>query len=413
MTNRTPVFVHAADLHLGAPLRELGKGIDDEARRELVAKVNTAFDNLIDETIAHDAEFIVLAGDIYDGAEREAHAQIKFSLGLERLVKAGIGVYIVHGNHDPLLNNVINVVSLPDGVTVFGSDGVTQVRHTLRDGRAVVVAGVSYTQVNETRNLAKLFHDVDRGDAAAVVGLLHTNLGGVSIAHGNYAPSSESDLADAPVDYWALGHVHRRQVKPIGSHRYWAYPGNLQGRDAGEEGAKGALVVPILERGVGEPQFLPLDTIRFAHLNIDCTEVENLTGIAEAIRGRAAGLSDGRPLIVRVYLRGRSEAHGAMAEVENLENALQMLCAESLHGGYIERVKSYLLPSLDVDELREADDLLGDLLRAVDSLSADDLDPSAVELDPSILTDELLNDLRSSMSADFLTSFNNQSDGEA
>jgi hypothetical protein len=36
-----------------------------------------------------------------------------------------------------------------------------------------------------------------------------------------------------------------------------------------------------------------------------------------------------------------------------------------------------------------------------------------VELDPSILTDELLNDLRSSMAADFLTSFASHADGEA
>ena len=80
MSERPPVFVHAADLHLGAPLRALGKGINEERRAQLVKLADQTFDNLIDESIRLNAEFVVLSGDIYDGAEREAHAQIRFSV---------------------------------------------------------------------------------------------------------------------------------------------------------------------------------------------------------------------------------------------------------------------------------------------------------------------------------------------
>ena len=401
MSDRPPVFVHAADLHLGAPLRALGKGINEERRAQLVKLADQTFDNLIDESIRLNAEFVVLSGDIYDGAEREAHAQIRFSVGLKRLVTAGIPVYIVHGNHDPLLNSVVNVVSLPEGVTVFGSDNVTSFRHTLRDGRTVLIAGVSYADKREERRLASMFNGIKRDGDTAVVGVLHTNLGGVS-SHGNYAPSSESELSSAPVDYWALGHVHKRQVKQIGPNRYWAYPGNLQGRDAGETGPKGALVVPILTSGVGEPQFLPLDTFRFANLEIDCKQANDLSGIASQISAMVLDLSDGRPMIVRVNLRGRSAAHSAVSATPNLEQELEMLCGEALNHGYVERVKSFLLPELDLETLKAGDDLLGDLLRAMENLDPSVFDPAAVELNASTVTAELISELRALMTADLL-----------
>ena len=413
MTAKPPVFVHAADLHIGSPLRNLGKGVSDQDRKSLVERVDKAFDNLISTTITIGAEFIVLAGDIYDGAEREAHAQIRFSLGLQRLVDAGVGVYIVHGNHDPLINSVVNVVSLPEQVVVFGTDQVNAVAHKMRDGRTVIVAGISYADVREERPLATMFRDLNPDGAAAVVGVLHTNLGGVSTAHGNYAPSSESDLTAAPVDYWALGHVHKRQIKSIGQNRYWAYPGNLQGRDAGEEGEKGALVVPILTHGVGEPEFIALDTIRFAQIDLDCSEEDNLTGIGRLVNDRVKALTCDLPLILRVTLRGRSRAYGPVRETAQLEKALQVICGDSLNGGYVEKVRFQLLPALDVESLRHADDLLGDLLRAVETLSASDFDAATAGLDPSVLTDGLIGDLRNSITADLLNEFTNNVNGAA
>lgn len=413
MPEMPPVFVHAADLHLGAPLRELGKGINDEARRNLVNLVNTAFDNLINESIRLKAEFVVLAGDIYDGADREAHAQIRFSLGLKKLVDAGIGVYIVHGNHDPVLGGIINVVSLPEGVTVFGTDKVSQVRHTMRDGRAVVVAGVSYESAHDRRPLATMFNGISRDGAVAVVGVLHTNLGGVSTAHNNYAPSSEADLAAAPVDYWALGHVHKRQVRPIGQNRYWAYPGNLQGRDAGEPGEKGALVVPILDHGVGEPQFLPMDAFHFANIAIDCTDAADLGPIAGLIREKCTGLSSGKPLLIRVTLHGYSAAHAAVSSTSNIEQAIELLCGDALNGGHIEKIVSHLLPEVDIHTLRTADDLLGDLLMAVENLAPGDFDPETAGLDPSLLTPDRLTDMRNAMTADFLLGFYDATEGAA
>ena len=49
-------------------------------------------------------------------------------------------------------------------------------------------------------------------------------------------------LARAGYSYWALGHVHKREVI-VEDGVHIVFPGNLQGRDVGETGPKGASVV--------------------------------------------------------------------------------------------------------------------------------------------------------------------------
>jgi DNA repair exonuclease SbcCD nuclease subunit len=43
------------------------------------------------------------------------------------------------------------------------------------------------------------------------IGLLHTSLDGRE-GHASYAPCSLADLRSKGYDYWALGHIHQRQI---------------------------------------------------------------------------------------------------------------------------------------------------------------------------------------------------------
>ena len=111
-------FLHAADLHLGAPLESLGEAIDDATYERVKALVNRAFDRLSDVAISEGVDFVVLAGDVYDNADRDPGAQRRFLRGLRRLSEARIKVFMVHGNHDPLTRD-IKLGAPPEGVTVF------------------------------------------------------------------------------------------------------------------------------------------------------------------------------------------------------------------------------------------------------------------------------------------------------
>jgi len=94
-------FVHTADLHLDSTFKGISE-INDNISSELTEATFKTFNKIIDLCIEKQVDFLLIAGDIYDGSEKSLRAQLRFLDGLNRLSDAGINVYIVHGNHDPL-----------------------------------------------------------------------------------------------------------------------------------------------------------------------------------------------------------------------------------------------------------------------------------------------------------------------
>src|SRR5688572_27470187 len=94
-------LIHAADLHLDSPFRGLAHSAP-KLRDSLQAATLGALERIIDHTIHSKADFLVIAGDIYDSKDRSLRALIGFRKQMERLAERDISVYLVHGNHDPL-----------------------------------------------------------------------------------------------------------------------------------------------------------------------------------------------------------------------------------------------------------------------------------------------------------------------
>jgi DNA repair protein SbcD/Mre11 len=113
-------FVHAADLHLDSPFIGISRLPDDhkhvaETLRQATFK---AFEAVVDLCIDRQADFLLVAGDVYDGSDRSLRAQLCFRDGLRRLAEQGIRAYVVHGNHDPL-DGWSNAVQMPESVHAF------------------------------------------------------------------------------------------------------------------------------------------------------------------------------------------------------------------------------------------------------------------------------------------------------
>lgn len=375
--DRVGTIVHAADLHLGAPLHSLGIRLGDERAAEFRRSATGAFDELVELTLRVDADVLVLAGDVYDQAEFEVAAQLRLARGLQRLVDAGVRVFIAHGNHDPLAGAFRPATTLPDGVTVFAA-GEPQIHQVaLRTGHVLDIVGVSFERRHEPENLARRFSRLPL-DHRRAVGVLHTNVGS-NPDHGEHAPCTVADLAAAPVGYWALGHIHLRQVHPLGPGRWWAYPGNLQGRStkASECGAKGALVVPVLTEGFGEPEFHPCDRVRFVRLDVDVSAAGDLgdaLDLAAASLGTAAGEAEGRPVVARVRLIGSTAAHGQLRAQDDLAELLR----EHRGAPAVASVETATRPLVPRDQLLDRGDLLADLLGSLDAI--DDPAATVVEL---------------------------------
>lgn len=354
-------FLHAADLHLDTPFVGIGR-VAEEIAAELRDASLRAWDALVDTAIARRVDFIVLAGDIYDGAERGLRAQIRFHNGLRRLDQERIRVFIAHGNHDPVDEGWSAIQAWPSTTTVFDSGRVNEVPFAASDGTPVVVHGISFSTRAEPANLASRFPIVSAG--AFAVAVLHANVGG-DPAHDPYSPCTLDDLTASGHHYWALGHIHTRQILHRAPHV--VYPGNLQGRGfgAGERGAKGAMLVTVQDRAV-ETEFVALDQARFVDFDIDVTDCADIAAAHAAVveAGETeSSEADGRRLLARATLTGTSD-FGAELQHPDFIASLRDASPDVWWAEVRVRVRR----PLDLDALRGGQDLRAAVVAERDTL---------------------------------------------
>ena len=200
-------FVHAADLHLDSPFGGIRTEAPPHVADRLYRATFDSYENIVSLCLRERVDALLVAGDIYDGADRSLRAQLRFNEGLKRLDTAGIRTFVCHGNHDPL-DGWEARLDLPPGCVRFGPEVSSAPVFPLEPERAMV-HGISYPQRVVTENLSQHFRPPYSSGFNA--GLLHANVGG-NAAHDNYSPCTVDDLSETGIDYWALGHVHTRQV---------------------------------------------------------------------------------------------------------------------------------------------------------------------------------------------------------
>ncbi len=407
-------FVHAADLHLDAPFRGVSLALEDSAnsaaqphRRSLQALFSragfTALERLTEVCLACKADFLLLAGDIYNAAEGSLRARLALRDAFLRLEQAGIAVFLVKGNHDPFSSETTGI-SWPANVVEYDSQMST---HTaLRSGEPLaLVHGISHATEKEGRNLAHFFsrsQEPSSMEKIFQIGLLHCALDGQEGIHAKYAPCSLPDLVATQLDYWALGHVHSPQIirqSPI----CVVYPGSTQGLHVNESGPHGCMVVQVDKHGVANPTLMPLAPVQWEHLTFtldaatentpeDIVALESL--ILKTMQELAQRITEGQikactalalpaaiwpspALIARVTLSGRTALHhelrqpGALTALQqHLEESLRTLCAEGNQEIWIRDIIPATRPTLDIDTVGLRPDLIGEVVRVARALQS-------------------------------------------
>ncbi len=297
-------FIHAADLHLDSPLRNLERyeGAPVDVIRGATRR---ALENLV--TLARDegADFVLLAGDIYDGDWKDYNTGLFFVKQMAALAEAKIPVVMISGNHDAA-NKMTRALKLPAGVRLLGSKRP----ETLRlDDLQVAIHGLSFESASVADNVVRDYPPPVSGWFN--VGLLHTSLDMESGEHARYAPCKIDDLIAREYDYWALGHIHHRQC--LKEEPHVAYPGNLQGRHIRECGAKGCLVVETDGSATASVRFEPLDVMRWEICTVDASGAGDIDQVLARFEEEARKLVERHgeiPLALRVSITGRCAAHG-------------------------------------------------------------------------------------------------------
>ena len=360
-------FVHAADLHLDSPFRGIRSEAPDYVADTLRRATFDAYENIISLCLREGVDALLVAGDVYDGADRSLRAQLKFVDGLARLDGAGIRSFVCHGNHDPL-DGWEARLSLPPGCVRFGPEVSGEPVFPGEPERAAVY-GVSYPQRVVTENLALRFNgQVSSGFS---IGLLHCNVGG-NTGHDNYSPCTVSDLAETAIDYWALGHVHTRQV--LRQERPTVvYPGNPQGRHPLETGERGVYLVEVDDYGAVSLDFRPVDVVRWETLEVGIAGLDTEQELLDAVDSAVASCAEyagGRSVVFRLTLAGRGPLHRWLRSpgtVDELRERVNEQYAPSTSSGqawlWCERIQADTASPVDREQVALREDFAGDLAR--------------------------------------------------
>jgi len=382
-------FIHSADIHLDSPLKglEVHEGAPVE---EIRGATRRAFDNLIDLAIEEEVAFVLIAGDIYDGNWKDYNTGLFFVSRMGKLQRAGIKVFIISGNHDAA-SRITRTMPLPDNVTHFSS---RKPHSVVVDDLGVVIHAQSYATKALTEDIASGYPQRDSNYFN--IGLLHTSLTGRE-EHENYAPCSIDDLKSKGYEYWALGHVHKREI--VSADPWIVFAGNIQGRHIKEIGPKEATVVTVDDNLVAVVEERELDVLRWAICEVDLSECETTDGVYDLVRSTfelEVNKADGKTLVIRLVLNGETPVHAQLFDRTEQWTEEFRGIASSLGDVWLEKVQFRTRRKLSFEEILGGDTAIAGLIESIQKLDLDGKNLSDLVPELAILKSKLPAEIYSS-----------------
>lgn len=360
-------FVHVADVHLDSPMR----GLEDYAGapvERLRLATRRALDNVIQLCLDEQADFLLIAGDLFDAACRDFNSALSAASQMQKLNRAGIPVYLILGNHDSR-DEMARQVPWPENVTLFEHKRPHTVRHPRLP---IAIHGMSYPRREVTENLVP---DYPAPIADCFnIGVLHTNVGG-NPNHDAYAPTTVEELVVKGYDYWALGHVHEFAI--LHERPHVVYSGTPQGRHAKELGNKGCLLVTAGDREVRSVEFREIDVMRWYRETIVLQPDDDEDALVDRTRlalRQVTQAANGRLAAVRLQFEGRCAVHQQLSRDlsrQQIVANIRGLAGDFGDDVWVERIQFRTQSRLNMDEMRMRQDLVGDLLREITAIAGD------------------------------------------
>ncbi|KOR30841.1 hypothetical protein TI04_03880 [Achromatium sp. WMS2] len=331
-------FIHAADLHLDSPLRNLEE-YEGAPIKEIRGATRQALKNLVNLAIKEQVTLVLLAGDIYDGDWRDYRTGLFFSEQMSKLKEANIQVVWLVGNHDAaseITKTLSNIKKLSNLHKL--SESKPQTIYLNCAGTEIAVHGQGFANRSVTDNLAANYPAYIPG--ILNIGLLHTSLNGRP-GHDNYAPCHIDDLISKNYAYFALGHVHQQEI--ISKEPWIVFSGNIQGRHIREPGTKGCMLVNENNTEIDKVTPHSLDVLRWRFQQIDITGAMDGDQMLETVSTFLSNQDTHETGLeaIRLQITGVCHAHNTINHnQEHWINSLRGL-ATDISGGriWLEKIK--------------------------------------------------------------------------
>ncbi len=290
-------ILHLADLHLGAAFPSMGERSQERSRDFL-----NAFLRAVEfaASPSHPVDLVAIAGDLFDTHDPEEGLVFQVESSFERLAKAGVPVLVVPGTHDAYSyrRSIYRRLRVPAGSHVFTGPTLEPGPLLTIRSETVQAYGISYDPAVAERPL----RDFARTGAADYhLGILHAALQDSPTwkIRPSDLPIDRKEIAASGLHYLALGHYHNyAEVREGGSVA--VYPGTLEGRKFGENGAR-YLVVSTLARDAVSIERTPWNARTLSETTVDFLsgEIHDERKLLDRIAAFA-----GEREIVRVLLEG-------------------------------------------------------------------------------------------------------------
>lgn len=233
-------IIHCADLHLDSKLTSSLSGEKLVLRRR---EIQYSFARLVNFALQNDVKVIIICGDLFDHIR--ARQSVKNEV-LEIIAKSSLHFVLIEGNHDFGFDDYF-YDNLPINAALLR-----------KDNPSVVIDGVVFTALI-TQNIS---FDEDKTNIA----LFHGDI--ATYGANTLQTLNLSSLAQLPIDYLALGHIHSYAAYKLSNRGVACYCGCLEGRGFDELGSKGFVLLEVANKKI-KHQFVPFSQRTYHLVDVD------------------------------------------------------------------------------------------------------------------------------------------------
>lgn len=276
-------IIHTGDIHIGAAFSFL----DSDKARLRQAEITDGFRRLCTYARENKIEVVLIAGDLFD--DNALSKSEKSEVFAAIAAAAPTHFFYVSGNHD---DEFYAQEQLPQNLHLFSKNHGWQAYDLTEN---ITVTGM------DTRNFSmEKFGEIP----------LDSTRFNIMLLHGDIAQNTGKEsipltlLAQKPIDYLALGHIHKPDLQSLrfGVRGKYRYCGCLEGRVFDEVGVRGFFLLDIQNGKICDETFYSLSTREVCEIRVDITSCQNYAEIENAVFAAVANVP--KTHLVKVVLCG-------------------------------------------------------------------------------------------------------------